>query len=121
MKPPQFLITVILAGICLLLSLFTWWQGEALTKTATDFEAYRNQASADFAKKQQEINAGNQYSQILFRIVQEIMTVTDTSKPGGQKDDKLRGLPAADGINFKLPETSGSSAASSPTTSSTSH
>jgi hypothetical protein len=119
MKPPQFLITLILSAICVFLSLLAIWQQQSLDKASAEFEKHKNDAQAVIAKDQGIINNGNRFYQVLNRMVQEIETVTDESN-GGKRDDALKELLATDvkasGFDIKVPPPS-----ASPSPASTSH
>lgn len=123
MKPPQFLITVILSVICLFLSIMTIWQGLSLTSANASFESEKASVNKSLTDAQGEINRGNQAYQFLNAIVQEIYGLTDETKPTGKRDDKLKALLTSDvensgfKINIASPSPSPSaSPASSPTT-----
>lgn len=111
MKPPQFLITLVLSAICLFLSIAAIWQQQSLDKASTEFEKHKNDAQTEFNRKQVTINNGNRFLQVLNRMVQEIESVTD-EKNGGTRDDALRDLLAKDvtsvGFNITVPAPSAS-------------
>ena len=96
MKPPQYLITLILSAICLFLSIMTIWQGHSLTAANLAFETQKATVTKALNDAQAEINRGNSAYQYISVLVQDIATLTDETKPGGEKDEALKNLLISD-------------------------
>ena len=115
MKPPQYFITLILSAVCALLSVLTVVWGSSLSHANNDLEAAKARVTSAIQDAQPKINQGNQYQQVLIRMVQEILVATDETK-GGHKDDKLKDLIKDAGISINIP-----AASPTPTSTPTSH
>ena len=101
MKPPQFIITLILASICLILSILVSWQGHSGTSLSLDVQKKQLDIQTDVQKRQDEINRGGQSQQIGTNLLKDIATTALDNK-GNVKNQKLKDLLEKNGITIKV-------------------
>lgn len=101
MKPPQFIITLILASICLILSILVSWQGHSGTSLQLAVQQKQLEIQTEVQKRQDEINRGGQSQQIGTNLLKDIATTALDGK-GTVKNQKLKELLEKNGIQIKV-------------------
>lgn len=101
MKPSEFLTTLALASICLVLSVAVIWQGHSSMKLQGSVQARQIEIQADVQKRQDEINRGSQSQQIGTTILKEIAAAAYNTN-GSAKNEKLKDLLTKNGITVTV-------------------
>ena len=102
MKPPQFIITLILSSICLVLSLLILLLGKSGTSMQTTVQQRQIEIQAEVQKKQEDINKGGQSQQIGTKLLQDIAAAAIDSSNGKVKNEKLNTLLKNNGITVTV-------------------
>ena len=101
MKPPQFIITLILASICLILSILVFWQGQSGMSLQTVVSQKQIEIQSEVQKRQDEDQSWRQSQQIGTNLLKDIATTALDSK-GNVKNQKLKDLLEKNGITIKV-------------------
>jgi|GEM_PF-2049511 len=102
MKPPQFIITLILASICLVLSLLVFLLGKSGSSLGNTVQQRQIEIQAEVQKRQDEINRGSQSQQIGTNLLKDIAGASIDSASGKVKNEKLKELLTKNGITVTV-------------------
>lgn len=102
MKPPQFIITLILACICLVLSIVVFWQGQSSSALRGTVQQRQIDIQTEVQKRQEEINRGGQSQQIGTSLLKDIAAAAVNPATGETKNQKLKDLLTRNGINIQV-------------------
>jgi hypothetical protein len=102
MKPPQFIITLILASICLVLSILVLLQGESGISLQGAVSKQQIELQTEVQKRQDEINRGTQSQQIGTNLLKDIAAASIDPNTGATKNEKLKELLTKNGITVTV-------------------
>lgn len=114
MKPSEFLVTLALASICLVLSIAVIWQGQSSISLNASVQSRIAEIQSQAQQRQLEINRGAQSQQIGTNILRDIAAATYNAN-GSVKNEKLKDLLTRNGISVTVNQNPQNPSTSQPT------
>lgn len=102
MKLSEFLITLALASVCLVLSIAVIWTGQSAISLNASVQTRITEIQTKAQQLQLEINRGAQSQQIGTNILKDIAATAVNPATGATRNEKLKDLLTRNGINVQF-------------------
>jgi hypothetical protein len=106
MKPPQFFVTLTLASLTLVLSIYVIWQGQSLNALQNSVQKEQLEVQTSLQKSQEVINLGNQSRQVGTNLLKDIATAAIDPNKGSVRNEKLKAVLEKNGVTIQFNQAS---------------